>query len=286
MKPNLPRLLLLISLLPSLVAPGLAAAGSKPAPLPVGQAPAETWRITRDRAAPWPGPGEVPSRVGKTWRIGGPKPVGETPLGCSGAGYEFVLSPAEGLFEGGLPAPAAESAAALDIHSLPLVTQRISCNTGSFDLHRYAQDRAAFGLDGRVLYFQRESVETTPLAAAMEVLILHFSGDMGFSRESVARKAEWLTPDLRDKLLAWLALPQNPDEVPAINGDPFTNSQEYPDTFRLRSKSSSAATAEVNAIFSDGHRNWRVTLLMRKAGERWLLDDLRYEDGATLRQLL
>ena len=76
------------------------------------------------------------------------------------------------------------------------------------------------------------------------------------------------------------------DEVPPINGDPFTYSQEYPSRFTLGRPGADAAQAVVPVSFSDGSRTRRVDYVLRRDGGGWRVDDLRYDDGGTLRGLL
>ncbi len=56
----------------------------------------------------------------------------------------------------------------------------------------------------------------------------HLSHDMGFSESTVVKRKEWLSPDFYAVLLAEVRRPASPDEAPFVNGDPFTDSQEYP----------------------------------------------------------
>ena len=47
----------------------------------------------------------------------------------------------------------------------------------------------------------------------------------------------------------YFANPGAPDEVPAINGHPFTNSQEYPYSFQIGASKQSKFTALVSVSF-------------------------------------
>jgi hypothetical protein len=110
--------------------------------------------------------------------------------------------------------------------------------------------------------------------------------DMGFTPESVARKRSLLTPGLGGAIGTYFARPFPEDEVPPIAGDPFTDSQEYPTRFTLGPSASGGADAVVAVSFAGDVRHRRVDFVLRREEERWLLDDLRYEDGSTLRALL
>ncbi|MBK7975414.1 MAG: DUF3828 domain-containing protein [Deltaproteobacteria bacterium] len=56
----------------------------------------------------------------------------------------------------------------------------------------------------------------------------HLKHDMSFTEGTVAKRKEWLAPDFYRLLLAEVRRPTEPGEAPFVNGDPFTDSQEYP----------------------------------------------------------
>ena len=114
----------------------------------------------------------------------------------------------------------------------------------------------------------------------------HFKNDMGFTKASVARKAKWLSPDLLARLNAELARPGNPEEVPAIDGDPFTDSQECPRRFKVGKAEIVGDITRIPVIFTGNGRRKTVAVELRKTSEGWRVDDLVYEGGATLRGLL
>ena len=51
---------------------------------------------------------------------------------------------------------------------------------------------------------------------------------MGFLCASVAQKSQWMTDTLRQQIATYLQRPSPKDETPVMDGDPFTDSQEYP----------------------------------------------------------
>ena len=114
----------------------------------------------------------------------------------------------------------------------------------------------------------------------------HFSHNMAFTKASVDAKAAWLTPDLLALCRAYLAKPQSPDEVPDINGDPFTDSQEYPKSFRVRPPVVSGSTAKVPVVFAWPTRSRTVTVELVEQDGTWRINDIAYGDSGTLRQLL
>lgn len=123
-------------------------------------------------------------------------------------------------------------------------------------------------------------------AVVQSLLQQHFKTDMGFSKASVMAKAAQLTPDLQRRLLAQLAKPVPADEVPDIDGDPFTNAQDLPTRFQLEPARLRGAQAEVAVRFSGHGMHERVRYVLQRVDGQWRVDDLRYADGSTLRQLL
>jgi hypothetical protein len=127
----------------------------------------------------------------------------------------------------------------------------------------------------------------TPSEAVSKAYAAHFAGDMAFTHESVARKQPWLTPDLQVLLAAELDRPQPEDEPQYINGDPFTDTQEYPLACRAGGEEIVGDTASVRVdctLAGGGTR--RIVALLQRLGSAWMLSDLQYEDGRTLRHLL
>jgi hypothetical protein len=250
----------------------------------------ERWVIQNGRIAPWAPPGFEASRTsalrGQTLRFDGNRVAGPAPLACSNVLSEFVVSPAEGLFEGSLPAPANQSARALGIASLPVLTWRVTCDIGSFDYHLTAARSAMLGLDNQVWTLTQQQRSESPETAVLDFLRTHMTRDMAFQKASVAQKRDMITDSLQREINAYFARPFPKDEPPPINGDPFTYSQEYPTSFVLGKAVIQGAAAEVATRFSDGVRTRVVIFRMQRSGSSWRLDDLKYEDGSTFRQLL
>ena len=115
----------------------------------------------------------------------------------------------------------------------------------------------------------------------------HFAHDMGFTRETVKARSAWLTPGLLKICAVYFANPAAPDEVPAIDGDPFTNSQEYPNSFQVGTSKQSKFTALVSVSFRwpDGRKR-SLSVALVEQNRKWLIDDVRYPDGSSLRSLI
>jgi hypothetical protein len=257
-----------------------------------GVAPDETWQVSTSSPLPGGATGAPAgaAAVGASWRVTARAWQADGLPGCTHAQHRYLLLPAEGLFQGLLVRPtaaaAADAAAALGIRRMPVPTQRVDCDNTSIDLHRVAADTTLTALDGRVLTLKRVQAEDTPLAAVADLILVHVSDDQTLTAAQVTALSPWLSTGLAGSLRAWLGRPVRADEVPAINGDPFTDAQEYPDAYELLPARVQGDGAEVPVWFSLGPRRWRVTCLLRRQGQRWRLDDLRYADGSRLRQLL
>ena len=128
--------------------------------------------------------------------------------------------------------------------------------------------------------------EDNPQAVVQALFADHFMTDMAFTPASAARKRNWLTPDLNKEIDAYFAKPTKPDEVPPIDGDPFTNSQDYPSGFAVGAAMSEGEKASVPVVLTTGAEKQTVTVQLVRQSGAWLIDDLAYEDGTTFRGLL
>ncbi|MDP3089412.1 MAG: hypothetical protein Q8N04_01945 [Nitrospira sp.] len=252
--------------------------------------PQERWLIESGRVAPWAKPGttalENAGLAGQAILVEGKAVTAPHPLACEQAQNTFIVMPAEGLFEGGLPAPAGRAARALGLTSMPVLTWRMTCRNGSFDYHLFSKQEAMLGLDHVVWQVRRTSLELSPEAAVLELLRQHMTRDMAFTKGSVAKKASMLTDSLTKAIAAYFARPVPQDEVPVINGDPFTNSQEYPTGFTVGAVLRVGSRATVPVRFDEEGRYKLVEYRLQLSGTTWGVDDLHYPDGATFRGLL
>ncbi|MEW6127427.1 MAG: DUF3828 domain-containing protein [Acidobacteriota bacterium] len=77
----------------------------------------------------------------------------------------------------------------------------------------------------------------------------HFAHKFDYSKRGLLQRRKWLDDTLYKLLVAEVSKPTKADEAPEMNGDPFTNSQEYPTTFRIGNTNESAAKATIQVIF-------------------------------------
>lgn len=248
--------------------------------------PLEQWRIDGARIAPWAPAGTQvdPAYRGREVRFEVERVAGPEPIVCDDPTYEWIFGEAAGLFEGGLPEPQTDAARQLGLGPEPIATLRVTCANAGFDFHRTADSDLLLGLDNVVWTLRAARAAQTPAEIVQELLIVHFTHDMGFTPESVALKSEFLSADLRQRILRYFSAPQPPDEVPAIAGDPFTDSQEYPDRFTLGPVRTESARTVVPVNFPLMQR--RVDYVLVTEDGRWVLDDLVDERGGSLRELL
>jgi hypothetical protein len=116
----------------------------------------------------------------------------------------------------------------------------------------------------------------------------HFSHDMGFTQETLTHRSEWLTPELLELCNVYFKIPENPDEPPYIEGDPFTGSQEYPSRYSVGKGKIADTSARVPVVFTwkeDGHST-KAEVVLKKNKEKWLIDDVEFPDQDALRKLL
>ncbi len=264
----------------------LPALGSAAAASPL----AGEWRVARGVVAPWAG--ESAGRpatgwVGLTLDFQQDRVEGPAPFPCDSARYTPILQPAEGLFEGSLPAPAARSAEALGIAAGEVAGTRVICSSGSFDFHQLGDDSALFGLDNVVWTLVRApgalAAADAPESVVQRFLESHYAGEMGFLPDAVAAKRAFLSDALAERIETYFGQPFPEDEPPPINGDPFTDSQEYPTRFAVGQATTAAdARPEVPVRFADAHVERTIVFVLAGGPGAWRIDDLRYERGARL----
>ena len=252
------------------------------------------WRIEHGVVAPWAHAGSsapnTHALVGRTVRFDRDRVTGPGALTCTRATYDHISQPAAGLFQGNLPKPANTSAEPLGMIHFPIPGTRLNCDSGSYDFHRVDRNSMLLGLDNVVWTLTRApgalAATGTPSAVVELFLEQHFAGDMGFLRESVAQKSQWMTDTLRQQIATYLARPSPKDETPVIDGDPFTDSQEYPTRFAVASAVLKPTTASVTVRFRDAYRERVVYYLLHQQGGVWRIADTRCEHNETLTSLL
>lgn len=257
-------------------------------PAPAG----ELWTLAETRPLHGEGAGTAAPRwpVGTNWMLLSTAWIGPPPLLCQQARQSLLLTPPPGLFQGAWPAETATArAAALGLPGRAVATLRLDCANASFDFHRNAAGQLLTALDGQVLMLRVDSTAGDAQTSVRQLLLQHLAGPEVFGPPSIAALQRWLAPSLQQAFARWFATPESPDQVPALNGDPFTNTQEPPRALSLGPLTERGDSAEqlVFAELEGGRRHRLVYRLQRDVqSRRWLLSDIAYGQGPTLRQLL
>lgn len=249
------------------------------------------WRFTHALPAPWQEAiGDKASFIGKTLTVSATRLRGPAPFDCGNMRVETVAIPAAGLFQGMLPAPAERAAEQLGIRAFPVKSFALSCDTGVFDFHLADVHTLLVALDNRIWTLSRApgafAAATTPEGIVERLLEAHFNGDMGLTAAAVENKRPWLRDELHSMIVSYFSKPQPPGEVPSIDGDPFTDSQEYPTRFAVDKALRDGGTATVPVTMADAWRTRTLDYKLRRESGGWRLDDIVYPEGGSLRALL
>ncbi len=280
------QILRLLSLVVCLQLASTSASAQRAAP---ARAPSllGTWRVQRGVVAPWVNdPKYHPDTrewLGKTFRIDAKRVSGVAPLDCGAAHYKATRMPPDGLFQGSLPKPQKPAAQALGFKTFPVAGTSLDCDKGVFEFH-FADANAVLIAVSNVIWTLDRSpgalaAAGTPSAVVQQLLERHFAGDMGFDAKSIAAKKLYLSDGLYTRIGQYLKRPANPNEAPEIDGDPFTDSQEYPTRFSVGAATADGARMLVPVQFSDGYSSKRVTYVMEKQAAEWRVADIRAGKG-------
>lgn len=280
----------------------VAAAQTKPAPKASSAVQANkkpdrlmgTWRVTRGVVAPWvtdqKSRPDTTSWLGKTLRFDANKSTGPDVMSCGNSRYETTSVPAEGMFQGTLTKDAKAEAMEVGVSKFPIPGTSYTCDTGIFEFHYPDSTSALLAMSNAIWTLDRSAGAmadaTSPSGVVQRFLEAHFAGDMGFDKKSVARKAKFMSTSLNTLMTRYFAVPANPNEAPDINGDPFTNSQEYPTRFSVSAATTNAAASTVRVRFSDAGRVQTITYSLKLADKVWRIDDLKYQDNSSFRAQL
>ncbi|MEQ1691352.1 MAG: Rv3235 family protein [Gemmatimonas sp.] len=252
------------------------------------------WRVERGVAAPWVREGvdraDAAAWLGSTVRFQAAQVTGPGVLSCRGARYVSVAQPADGLFQGGLPSPARESAGRLGITQFPVPGVRLDCDAGSFDFHAVDRTTMLVAVDHVIWTLTRSpgalAAATSPSGVVQRFLEQHFAGSMAFDQADISAKRSWLSDSLSTALTQALARRTPVGEAPLIDGDVFTDSQEPPTRFAVGTAVPRNGVMTVSVRLSDGHRDRTVAYRLHRQRGEWRIANLRFDDGSWLLELL
>lgn len=254
-----------------------------------------TWRVARGVIAPWVPVTEkrlwdAKAWIGQTITFDAKRVTGPSSLKCSNASYAATSFPAEALFQGGLKEPAKTAAQEVGFAKFPVIGTSLHCDVGLYEFHKLDATTELVAVSNVIWTLDRSpgalAAATTPAGVVQRFLESHFGGDMGFSAATVASRSAFMTPALLTLTRQYFAKPVVKDEVPDIDGDPFTDSQEYPTRFSVSAPATKGTSASVRVRFSDAFGAKTLTYQLLLNGGVWRIDDVRNDAGPTLRHLL
>ncbi len=125
----------------------------------------------------------------------------------------------------------------------------------------------------------------------------HLAHNKDFTVRNVQLRKRFLTAEFYGLLLKELKRQAadskaHPDEAPYFEGDPLTDSQEYPDSFRAGQSEVNGDLAKVtvtllwSARTSRGRDKRDIVVEVAKTGAAWLINDIVNNQGSRLRDEL
>lgn len=248
------------------------------------------WRITHGVVAPWTVDAPInDAMIGKRVVLGQKTVKAPKPLGCRNAKYEQTEVPPEGLFQGGLPAPQAPAARSLGFAEGAAKGVSLTCDSGVWEFHAADADTSLFALDNVIWTMSRaygsSAASGSPESIVQGLLEFHFNNEYGFLKEAADKRKKWLSKALAGKMDDYFKRQFPTDIVPPINGDPFTDTQEFPTRFAVRKGETADGVMSVPVDFADGYSARRVVYRLARGAGGWRIDDLVYSDGSTLTEI-
>jgi hypothetical protein len=144
---------------------------------------------------------------------------------------------------------------------------------------------------------QTASPQDAALRAVRSFYAFHLAHSKGFTVRNVQLRKRFLTAEFYGLLLKELKrqaaeTKAHPDEVPDFDGDPFTDSQEYPDSYRVGKVETNGDLAKVtvtllwSARTSRGRDKRDIVVEVTRSGAGWLINDIINNEGSRLRDEL
>ena len=144
---------------------------------------------------------------------------------------------------------------------------------------------------------QTASPQDAALRAVRSFYTFHLAHNTGFTVHNVQLRRRFLTAEFYGLLLKKLKrqaaeTKAHPDEAPDFDGDPFTDSQEYPDSYRVGKAETNGDLAKVtvtllwSARTSRGRDKRDIVVEVTKSDAGWLIDDIVNNQGTRLRDEL
>lgn len=260
----------------------------------------ETWRFTHSMALSGPEAQPPPDDSGlqgqqlvfEDRRLRGPHPFGGDSGCAKSSRMQAITLPLEGLFEGSLPEPQKLNAERLGLATFPVQARRITCTNASFDFVQADANTLLTVLDGRVWSLSNtagaQAPPNTRMGVVQAVLESHFASDRAFLEPQLQPLKPWLSKRMQKAVKTYFARPRPKDEVPPINTDAFTSSQEGPPRFAVERAEKREGKNVVWVRIADAYSQWYLRYDLVKEGKTWKLDDILnlHEDARGLRSIL
>lgn len=132
------------------------------------------------------------------------------------------------------------------------------------------------------------------ISAVRSFYTFHLAHNKDFTLRNLQQRKRFLTPELYGLLVSEIKRQAayskaHPDEAPDYEGDPLTDSQEYPDSFRVGKADGSGDVVKVtvtllwSARSSRGRDKRDIAVELKKSGQGWLITDVINHEGTSLR---
>ena|SRR5215831_1460893 len=146
---------------------------------------------------------------------------------------------------------------------------------------------------GSSVLAQAPKPEDTALRSVREFYAYHLAHNKDFTVRNIQLRKRFLTPELYGLLVKELKRQAaeskaHPDEAPDYEGDPLTDSQEYPDSFRVGKAEMAGDVAKVTVTLQWSARTSRgvdkrdITVEATKGATGWLINDIINSQGSRL----
>lgn len=140
---------------------------------------------------------------------------------------------------------------------------------------------------------QTAGFQDQALSTVRSFYTFHLAHNKNFTVRNVQQRKRWLTPELYGLLLKELKQQAaeskaHPDEAPYFEGDPFTDSQEYPDSYRVGKADLSGDVAKVtvtllwSARTSRGRDKRDIVVELTRSTGTWVINDIINNQGSRL----
>src|SRR5215470_17738345 len=148
---------------------------------------------------------------------------------------------------------------------------------------------------GNVTLAQTPKPEDAASRAVRTFFTYHLAHNKDFTVGNIQLRKRWLTPELYNLLLKELKRQAaeskaHPDEAPDYEGDPLTDSQEYPDSYHVGKAEMAGDVAKVTVTLQWSARTSRgvdkrdITVEATKGATGWLINDIINNQGSRLRE--